>query len=134
MITYGTFAPPRPGVTCPVTEKWAFTRGSIVIGAHVLLDLQLHPIATRASQMGRTKRALHLERSPGDEPSASCRVDVHVAREERAVVAPNRDHENRASTRSRNARQRDADAEWLVASQALDGPDRDSRGLRCIRH
>src|ERR1051326_3781556 len=60
-----------------------------IVRAHVLLDLQLHPIA-RGPQVVRTEDAIDAERSRWNAPRPVA-VDVHVAREQRAVVAADRD-------------------------------------------
>src|SRR5579859_6730199 len=65
----------------------------VVVGAHVLLHFQLDPVPTW-SQSWLIKRTLHPERAArqGSRPVA---VDVHIASEQRAVVAPNRHDEHR---------------------------------------
>jgi len=64
-----------------------------VVRPYVLLDLQLDPVATWP-QAGRSESALHLEVTL-DDMARPVAVDVHVAGEQRPVVAPNSDDEDR---------------------------------------
>src|SRR4051812_23296781 len=65
----------------------------VVVGAHVLFDFQLHAVPARL-QVGPIERAFDSERSTRQirQPVA---IDVHVAREEGALVTPNRHHKDR---------------------------------------
>src|SRR5216683_4291856 len=64
----------------------------VVVRSDILLHLQLHPVATR-SEVRRTEGALQTERPPR-QTGWPVAVNVHVARKERPMVAPDRDHEH----------------------------------------